>query len=475
MAVVVVQVGAVRVGDLELHPSQRFPGLFIQLLYHDTALLLIVKTEGLRLAHLDFDALGRGIENIALQRLNLPGGDGHAGFQALDHNAAILVGDILAVGAANHLTIGFRYQESYPFQRVSGSSDIFLNDQSASLFIPKGQLLDFPGFNQNVLGRTVKDISLHGFDLSGNHGRTRLNACQDNLAGFIGVVEAVIRPDSGPGSVHHPEGHAGKRFVLGALHELPNNQRGRGSIVKIDGLRIVGVDYHSLRPGVGVDPVTGDRLQLRYNDSPGYAGEDDLPVAVREIDAVRGNLPVLVIHDLPVGVLDPELHALQGRVVQRTQFVDNQVAERLVEHFQGIRLVVLDFHGMGCIIQQITGLGLNLPHNIAAGFQIRQGNEAALVRPVFTVGVAHDGAIRPGDLENDIRKRLLCGGVHLLHQQTTQRHVGKAQNLGVRLADHHRLRRGVQQVAVNRFHFRNHIGVGIQLAEIDLSVFICGV
>ena len=80
--------------------------------------------------------------------------------------------------------------------------------------------------------------------------------------------------------------------------------------------------------------------------------------------------------------------------------------------------MVLDFHGMGRIIQQITGLGLNLPHNIAAGFQVRQGNEAALVRPVFTIGVAHDGAVCPGDLENDIRKRLLRGGVHFLHQQT---------------------------------------------------------
>ena len=37
------------------------------------------------------------------------------------------------------------------------------------------------------------------------------------------------------------------------------------------------------------------------------------------------------------------------------------------------------------------------------------------------------------------------------------------------------LRRGVQQVAVSRFHFRNHIGVGIEFAEVNLSVFIGGV
>ena len=47
VAVVVVQIAPVRVGDLELHPGQRLPGLLVQLLHHDAALLLIVKAEGL--------------------------------------------------------------------------------------------------------------------------------------------------------------------------------------------------------------------------------------------------------------------------------------------------------------------------------------------------------------------------------------------------------------------------------------------
>ena len=119
-------------------------------------------------------------------------------------------------------------------------------------------------------------------------------------------------------------------------------------------------------PGVGVDAVAGDRFQLRYHHSPGDAGEDDLAVAVGVVDAIRGNLPVFVVNHLPVGVLDLELHALQGGVVCGTQFIDDKVSKGLVEHLQGIGLVVLDLHGVGRIVKEVSGLCLDLPHNVAA-------------------------------------------------------------------------------------------------------------
>ena len=329
--------------------------------------------------------------------------------------------------------------------------------------------------NLDVLGGAIKDKPLHGLDLTGDDHGAGFNAMQDDLAGFVRVVEAVVRADSGPGAVHYSESHAGKRLVLGALHKFADDKRGRGGIVEIDGLRVVRVDYQGLRPGVGVDAVAGDRLQLRHDDRTGDAGEDDLAVAVRVVDTVGGHLPVLVVHHLPIGVLDLEFHALQGRIVQGTQLIDNQVPEGLVKHFQGIRLMVLDLHGMGSIIQQVAGLCLDLPHDIAARLQVRQGDKAPLVRPVLAVGIAYHGAVCPGDLENDIRQGFLRGGIHLLHQQSAQGHIGKGQNLRVRLTHNHRLRRGVQQVAVNGFHLGHDIGVGVQLAEVNLAVLVGGV
>ena len=138
----------------------------------------------------------------------------------------------------------------------------------------------------DVLGSAVQNEALRSLDLAGDDHGSRLNAMQDDLAGFVCVIEAVIRADSGSSSVHHPEGHAGKRLVLGALDEFPNNQGRGGGIVEIDGLRVVGVDYQGLRPGVGVNAVAGDCLQLRHDDRAGDAGKDDLAVAVCIIDAV---------------------------------------------------------------------------------------------------------------------------------------------------------------------------------------------
>ncbi len=329
--------------------------------------------------------------------------------------------------------------------------------------------------NLDVLGRSVQHKAFCGFDLSGNHNGAGFNTMQDNLAGFIGIIEAVVRADSGPGSVHHSEGHAGKGLIFGALHELPNYQRRGGRIVEVDGLRIIRIHHQRLRPGIGVDAVAGNRLQLCHHNGAGDAGEDDLAVAVGVVDAIRGHLPVFIIHDLPVGVLDLELHALQGGVIQRTQLIDNQITKRLVENLQGVSLVVLDFHGVGGIVQQVAGPRLDLPHNIAARFQIGQGNEAPLIRAVLAVGIANNRSVRPGDLENDVRQRLLRGGIHLLHQQPAQGHIGEAQNLGVRLADDNGLRSCVQQVAVNRLDLRHDVCVGVQLAEVNLAVFIGGI
>ena len=46
---------------------------------------------------LDENGLGDAVQDVALQRLGFPCGDGGAGFQIGDHDAAVFVGDILDV------------------------------------------------------------------------------------------------------------------------------------------------------------------------------------------------------------------------------------------------------------------------------------------------------------------------------------------------------------------------------------------
>ena len=106
VAVVCVHVGAVRVRQEELHPAEGFFRDRIQLFDHKAALLLVVEAERLHLAGLDLDGLRRGVQHEPFHRLDLLRGDGGAGLQALQHDAAIFIGDELAVGIADDSTAG---------------------------------------------------------------------------------------------------------------------------------------------------------------------------------------------------------------------------------------------------------------------------------------------------------------------------------------------------------------------------------
>ena len=327
----------------------------------------------------------------------------------------------------------------------------------------------------DVLGSAIEDVPFHGLDLAGNDHGAGFNARQNNFTGFVSVVEAVIRANSGSGSVHHPEGHAGQRFIFRPLNKFANNQGRGGGVVKIDGLGVVGIYHESLGFGVGIDAVAGDALQLRHHDGAGDAREDDLAVAVGVVDPVGGHLPVLVVHHLSVGVLDLELHALQRSVVNGTELIDDQVAEGLVEHLQRIGLVVFHLHGVGRIVQKIAGLGLYLPHDVAAGFQAGQGDKAPLIGAELAVGAAHYGPVRPGDLEDHIGQRLLCGGVHFLHQESALGSIGDHNGLGVAVgSDHHIGAGSVHDIAVRRLGLRQHIGPRRQIGDSDLAVGVGG-
>ena len=80
MAVVRVHIGAVGVGQEELHPAQRFLCDRIQFFDDDSALLLVIKAEGLHLSGLDLDGFGRAVQYEPFHRLDLFRGNGGSGF-----------------------------------------------------------------------------------------------------------------------------------------------------------------------------------------------------------------------------------------------------------------------------------------------------------------------------------------------------------------------------------------------------------
>lgn len=104
-------------------------GFGVQFPDDEGALLAVVKPEGLYLTGLDRNALGSAVQDIALYRLDLPGGDSDAGFKAVNDDSAVLIGDVFAIGGADHRAGAVGHQEGNALQRRSSAFDVLLNDE----------------------------------------------------------------------------------------------------------------------------------------------------------------------------------------------------------------------------------------------------------------------------------------------------------------------------------------------------------
>ena len=116
--------------------------------------------------------------------------------------------------------------------------------------------------------------------------------------------------------------------------------------------------------------------------------------------------------------------------------------------------MVLDFHGVGRIIQQVAGPGLDLSHDIAARLH-GDSDEPRLVRSELAVGLSDDGAVRPGDANHHVTQRLLGGGGHLLDYEISNGLVIEVDALVVIGVDHDGLALSVfvDQIARNTGNF----------------------
>ena len=132
MAVIRVHIAAVGVGQFKLNPRKWLLRDGIQFPDDEGALGLVIEAQGLHLAGCDFNRLRGAVQDVPLHRLDFPGGNSGTGLQISDHNAAVLVGDVLAVGGPHHRAGAVRDQEGNTFQRSSRALDVLLNDQGSA-------------------------------------------------------------------------------------------------------------------------------------------------------------------------------------------------------------------------------------------------------------------------------------------------------------------------------------------------------
>ena len=137
----VVHIAALSVGQFKLHAGQRLAGQLVQLPNHQGPLLLVVEPEGLHLALFDLDRLGRAVQDVALHRLDLPGGNGLTWLQPMDLDLTGFICDELPVALPNRFARPRGDQEGHTLQRRCRALNVFLNHERRIRGVVEGQRL----------------------------------------------------------------------------------------------------------------------------------------------------------------------------------------------------------------------------------------------------------------------------------------------------------------------------------------------
>ena len=192
VAVGVIHIAAVSVGDLEFHTAQRLAAHTVFLLNDKHSLFFVIKAQGLDFALFDKNALGGTIQDVALDRLYLTGGHGRARFQISNGDLTRFVGDIFAVAPTDHSTGTVCYQESNPLQwLIVRALDKLLNDQGRAGGVIERERLGVVGIHDYGLRlrRGIDGVAGDGSHLS--HDQCTYDAIDCDLAVLIGIVETI--------------------------------------------------------------------------------------------------------------------------------------------------------------------------------------------------------------------------------------------------------------------------------------------
>ena len=302
-------------------------------------------------------------------------------------------------------------------------------------------------------------------------------------AAFQRHIHAAIR--SGGDGVHQSaiadtadlEGGVGDALGFVRRIHFHQFQPTDGSIIKIEGLRVIGVDHHGLCAGIFVDGVTGDRFFLCHHQCAGDALENDLPVFVGIVQTVGADFSVFVGDELAGSRSDLEGNALQRRLaVQRGQLVDDERALSLIPEGHALgRLALVDLNALRRPVQHETVHRFDLfcGNSHAVGQTLNDDLACSVGGIVAVVGADYrTGGVRHKELYPGKRFIFRAGNV-FLENQCCSGFVVKGQRLRVVGIDYHGLCAGrfINGEARNRLGFRCYHGAD-DAGDADFTGFI---
>ena len=277
MAVVIVHIATVGIGELELCAGDHLAGYLILFLDHQRPGPLIPEGELLHTPAHDLDVLGGAVQHEALHGLDLAGNHGGAGFDALQHDLPGLIRVIHPIIRADSSASAVHHLEADAGERfILGAFDKLSDDQGGARFVVKDQAVGNAGAHHDIFRRLVQDVAHRGLFLGHHDGGIGGQPCDGHGAVGAGGVKAVAGADHMAGAVPNQELSALQR-LLGHGVPLQNGEGAKGIVIESNRLRVPGVHHHRLRGGVLAVVVRGAFLRNHIGAGE-QLGQHDLAV-----------------------------------------------------------------------------------------------------------------------------------------------------------------------------------------------------
>ena len=345
-----------------------------------------------------------------------------------------------------------------------------MDEHGAGLCVLDGQRGRPTSLYLEIVGRTVQQIPLCGFNLGGGVPAVRKLRERDNAVAVRGISADALAVHLGDLKLHTLDALAAVRVHLDDL-TAADRRVGKGQC-----LRVVSVNLDGLRGAV--QHITVRRFYLRYHIGIRFkVYQLDLAVAVRGVNAVGSDCAAVVSNKRAVRGRDLELCAGKWLLGYAVDLVDDKIAVFAVGklYCHHILLLTGEIDGLRRVVDLIAYGSLGFLYDVGPGLQ--PGD--------------HDGAVGRGGVFSDDRAASAGGSaqiaytelctlqhgtavcVHLFDDERRERCVLKGQRLaGACLNEAVLCSRVFDGVTRCRFHFGHAIPAVAQLCEFDLTVFI---
>ena len=183
---------------------------------------------------------------------------------------------------SNGLLVRIIEDKFYTIDPLARGAVDFVDNDAAELFVGHLQRHTLAVLDLKIVGRVIQPERFVRCDLFCIVAA--ILQSHEHTAIFVrrnGIHQGIVH-------LADLKGRVGDALTVVILVDLDNLHAAHRIIVKVERLGVIRIDHHGLGAGVFVDGVAGDCLNLRHHHGTGNAGESDLALLIRPVQAGGG-------------------------------------------------------------------------------------------------------------------------------------------------------------------------------------------